>query len=83
MLIRFVRGEPWQFRVQLMSGAPCLTLPGFTCSRVSRTNVARLTRENNKTPVPEEGTRLWYGTACDDQPLTESELVIPRKEVEA
>jgi hypothetical protein len=46
-------------------------------------NVARLTRENNKTPVPEEGTRLWYGIACDDQPLTESELVIPRKEVEA
>lgn len=46
-------------------------------------NVARLTRENNKTPVPEEGTRLWYGIACDDQPLTESELVIPRNEVEA
>ncbi|MGB6603010.1 MAG: ATP-binding protein [Steroidobacteraceae bacterium] len=44
-------------------------------------NVARLTREGNATPLPEEGIRVHYGVACDDQPLIESTLVIPRQEL--
>jgi hypothetical protein len=45
-------------------------------------NVSCLSRENNLTPLAAEGLQLWYGIACEDQPLTESHLVIPRQELE-
>jgi hypothetical protein len=43
--------------------------------------VFALTREGNSSPVPAAGVEIRYGIACEDQPLTEGELLVPAAEV--